>query len=101
MTLILKLNLWFYKFIVIDRHNDKDEINIYKVEYFLVGLIELKYLMNDLSIFKNYHITIMKQKQQFLDKQKKNKESTQVINELEQVIKMLENTLNLINMDIE
>ena len=49
----------FYKFIVIDRHNDKDEINIYKVEYFLVGLIELKYLMNDLSIFKNYHITIM------------------------------------------
>lgn len=91
----------FYKFIVIDRHNDKDEINIYKVEYFLVGLIELKYLMNDLSIFKNYHITIMKKKQQFLDKQKKNKESTQVINELEQVIKMLENTLNLINMDIE
>lgn len=93
----------FYKFMIIDKYNDKDEFNIYKVEYFLVGLLELKYLLNDLSLFKNYHNTVTKKKQHFFDKQKKNvsKENIEIINELEQVQHMLENTLNVINMDLE
>ena len=93
----------FYKFMIIDKHNDKDNINIYKVEYFLVGLLEMKYLINDLSIFKNYHSTITNKKHNILENQKKSfsKENIEILNELEQILKMLETTLNLLNMDIE
>ena len=93
----------FYKFMIIDKHNDNDEINIYRVEYFLVGLLELKYLLNDLSLFKNYLTIIENSKKHFLEKQKKGilKENLEILNDLEQIIKMLESTLNLINMDLE
>ena len=93
----------FYKFMVIDNYNDKDNINIYKVEYFLVGLIEMKYIINDLNIFKNYHTTCQLKKQALLEKQKisVSKENIEILNELEQILKMLETTLNVLNMDIE
>jgi hypothetical protein len=93
----------FYKFMIIDKHNDKDNINIYRVEYFLVGLMEMKYLLNDLSLFKNYHTVITGKKEYFMEKQKRNvtKENMEILNDLEQVLKMLETTLNLINMDLE
>ena len=93
----------FYKFMIIDKHNDKDDINIYRVEYFLVGLVELKYLLNDLSLFKNYHTIIQNSKNHYMEKQRRvvSKENIEVLNDLEQVISMLETTLNLINMDLE
>jgi hypothetical protein len=93
----------FYKFMIIDKHNDKDDINIYRVEYFLVGLLELKYLLNDLCLFRNYLTLIKNSKNHFIDKQKKgvSKENMEILNDLEQIIKMLESTLNLINMDLE
>jgi len=93
----------FYKFMIIDKHNDNDDINIYRVEYFLVGLLELKYLLNDLCLFRNYLTLIQNSKKHFIEKQKKgvSKENMEILNDLEQIIKMLESTLNLINMDLE
>lgn len=93
----------FYKFMIIDKHNDSNNINIYKVEYFLVGLMEMKYLLNDLALFKNYHTVITARKEYYMEKQRRQvtKENMAVLNDLEQVLKMLETTLNLINMDLE